>query len=146
MVDPGNAVGRRRTFVKDIGWFALGKLQALLKRAMLLPIGLDFIANPGQVKVFVFSVSFTHCLSFIIPANSSRQFNQLFSSLSYKKACKITNISFIQTHSLFQNDFFSHYILVNSLFVVLEFAGQLQKDQKKSSLLYYLLVFNPIKL
>jgi hypothetical protein len=31
---------------------------------VLLPVSLDFVADPGQVEVAVFGIFFTHCKSF----------------------------------------------------------------------------------
>jgi hypothetical protein len=50
---------------------------------MLLPVRLDLITNPGQVKIFVFGVSFTHCSSSIKLPGISRQISRNLPAMPY---------------------------------------------------------------
>ena len=66
-----DAIGRRRPFVENKRGMAFGKLQAFYKGVVFLPVGLDLIANPRQVKVFIFGISCAHfSFSFVWPGIS----------------------------------------------------------------------------
>ena len=60
-MDAGHAIGRRRSFVEDIGLMAAAHLQALVKSVLSLPDPEDLVIDVGKIETLMLRKFLSHC-------------------------------------------------------------------------------------